>query len=201
VRQKSVDVLPEPHLYAVNAYSPYDVCLVIRTKVPPMSLVDTVRRVGAGLDPDQSIANFRTLDMAVSQSLQEQRVTLYLLGAFALVALALACLGIYGVMAYTIQQRERELGIRLALGARYRNIIGQVLRDGGKLGLIGIGAGAVGARLGGKLIASRLYEISAFDPLIFVAAPILVALVVVVAIYIPARRATKVDPMVALRAE
>ena len=201
VRQQQVDVRAPVHIYAVHSYFPRTICLVVRTKVPPLSLVEEIRRTGTGFDPDQSLANFRTLDQAVSQALQERRVTLYLLGIFAGVALALACLGLYGVMAYTIQQRERELGIRLALGAQYRDVVRLVLRDGLGLGLVGIVVGLGGAIIGANLIASRLYEVKAIDPLVFTAVPALVALVTVVATYVPARRAMKVDPMIALRAE
>ena len=201
VRHRQVDAKAANHIYAVHAYFPRTICLVVRTKVPPASLIEDVRRTGASLDADQSIANFRTLEAAVSQSLQERRVTLYLLGIFAGVALALACLGIYGVMTYTIQQRERELGIRLALGASYRDVIRLMLRDGIGLGVIGIVIGLGGAVAGAQLIASRLYEVQALDPLIFATVPALVALVTLIATYLPARHAAKVDPLIALRAE
>lgn len=201
VRQKQVDARAAVHIYAAHAYHPRTICLVVRTKVAPLSVVDEIRKTGAALDPDQSLANFRTLEQSVSQALQERRVTLALFGVFAGAALALALLGIYGVMTYTIQQRERELGIRLALGAQYHDVIRLMLHDGLRLGLIGIMIGVGGAAVGAKLIASRLYEVSVLDPLIFAAVPVLVALVMSVVIYLPARRATKVDPIIALRAE
>lgn len=123
VRQQQVDAAPAIHIYAGHAYSPRTICLVVRTLVPPLSLAEEIRKTGTAFDPDQSLANFRTLEQVVSRSLKERRVTLYLLGSFSAVALGLACLGIYGVMTYTIQQRERELGIRLALGASYHDVI------------------------------------------------------------------------------
>ena len=201
VRHRRVDAQAQNHIYAGHAYEPRTICLVVRTKVPPLSLVDEIRKTGAAFDPDQSLANFRTLEQLVSHALKERRVTLYLLGIFAGVALALACLGIYGVMTYTIQQRERELGIRLALGASYRDVVRLMLRDGIALGIVGIVIGLGGAIGGAQLIASRLYEVKAFDPVIFATVPALVAAVMIIATYLPARRAAKVDPMIALRAE
>ncbi|HEX2100496.1 MAG TPA: FtsX-like permease family protein, partial [Candidatus Synoicihabitans sp.] len=136
-----------------------------------------------------------------TRSLDERRVTLYLLGIFAAVALALASLGVYGVMSYTISQRQRELSIRMALGAQRSDVVSLVLRDGWRLGLIGIVLGLLAGLAGSELIASRLYEIGARDVLVFTVSASVIALVVALSVYLPARRAARADALLALRAE
>jgi ABC-type antimicrobial peptide transport system permease subunit len=126
---------------------------------------------------------------------------LTLIDAFAIVALALACLGIYGVMAYTIGQRQRELGIRMALGASQPNVIRLVLRDGLRLALLGLGLGLIGAAASAQAIASLLFGVSAHDPFVFRTVTMLLVVVATIACWLPARRAVRVDPLTALRAE
>jgi putative ABC transport system permease protein len=160
-----------------------------------------VRKTILEADPDQPIANVRTLAQAVHQSLARQRTTLILVGVFAVVALSLACIGVYGVMSYSIGQRARELSIRAALGAQRRDIIRLVLSGGMKLSMIGIGAGLVAAFALSRLVEKLLFEVKTYDPLVFIAAVCLLGIVAAHSIYLPARRAARLDPMEALRSE
>lgn len=201
VRHRQIDAAAPSRIYAAHWFSPHTLCFVVRTTVSPLSLVEDIRRAVASLDPDHAVANFRTLEQAVSQSLEARRLTLYLLGSFAVVAIALASLGVYSVMAYSISQRERELSIRMALGAQRQDVMRLVLRDGLRLGVIGIVVGLLGGLAGSQLIASRLYEVSAHDPLVFVLAAMIIALVAVFSVLLPARRATRFDAIHALRAD
>ncbi len=201
VRHARLDAAPDGHVYGAQILNPVTVCLVVRARGDPQSLIGDVRRVISQVDPDQAVSNFRTLEQAVDRSLKERQITLSLLGIFAVLALGLACIGIYGVMAYTTSQRERELSIRIALGAEQAAVIRLVLRDGLRLGLIGIAAGLAGGLAVSKLFASRLYEVSAFDPAVFILVSTFVFLVVTVSVYLPARRAAGFDAVNALRAE
>src|SRR5262249_45354163 len=150
---------------------------------------------------DQPIANVRTLEEAVHKSLAQQRTTLILLGLFAVVAISLACIGIYGVMSYAIGQRARELSIRLALGAQRREIIRLVLAGGMIPASIGIGIGLSVSFDLSQLVENLLFEVKTHDPLVFIISVCLLGTVAVLSIYIPARRAARLDPMVALRSE
>jgi putative ABC transport system permease protein len=152
------------------------------------------------LDPDQPV-NIRPLTSGIDRSLRGRQSMMLLVDAFAAIALTLACLGIYGVMAYTIGQRQRELSIRIALGASRPNVVALVLRDGLRLALIGLGAGLVGAAFGAQVIASQLFGISAHDPLVFATVALALAIIAAVACWLPARRAARADPIAALRAD
>jgi len=202
VRHNSLDSNPRPRIYAARGQASYPTSsIVLRSALLPATLVDTVRKTILAADPDQPIANIRTLEEAVDRSLSRQRTTLILLGIFAFVAIALACIGIYGVMSYVVGQRAREFAIRGALGAQRRDIVGLVLRGGLKLSLLGITVGSVAAFFLARLVETLLFEVQARDPFVFLASVCLLGIVAAVSVYLPARRATKVDPLVALRAE
>ncbi len=193
---------PRSRIFGPRVHFPYPTAgMVVRSGLPPSVLVETVRTTVLAVDPDQPIANVRTLEEAVQRSLARQRTTLVLLGLFALVAIALACIGIYGVISYSVGQRARELGIRAALGARRVDIIQLVLLGGAKLSLLGIVIGLVAAILLSRLVENLLFEVRAHDPFVFLSSVCLLGFVAAFSIYLPARRAARVDPMVALRAE
>ena len=180
--------------------------LAIRTKGDPLTLVPSVRRLVLAIDPQQPIYDIRPMEERVSGSSSQPRFLSLLLGLFAGVAATLAAVGIYGVMSYTVAQQTRELGIRLALGAETGNVLRLVLNKGLLLAGVGIGIGVAGSYALGRLVASQLlqktlYQTNAADPAVFgiVAAGLVV--VAAVATWVPARRATRVDPIVALRAE
>jgi putative ABC transport system permease protein len=167
----------------------------------PLAIASAIKRELATLDPDQPIANVRTLDDNVASSLASHRLTMTLLGSFAALALALAAIGLYGVMSLSVAQRTREMGIRLALGAEARDIFGMVLRQGLSLVGIGVGLGVTGALLLAKIMHSLLFGVSIADPPVFIVVSLTLGVCAFVACWLPARRATRVDPMVALRTD
>jgi putative ABC transport system permease protein len=176
--------------------------LHVRTNLPDVGpLVAAVKREVQALDPDQPIGQIMTMDEAVASSLATRRLTMVLLGAFAVLALVLASVGLYGVMALTVTQRTRELGIRMALGAERTNIFQLVLGQGMTLIAIGIAIGLLGAIGAGRALMSLLYNVGAFDAGAVATAVLSLVIVALIACCMPARRATRVDPIVALRTE
>jgi len=175
--------------------------LMIRTTGEPAALATAVRQAVAATDSEQPVQRLRTMDAAVSASLARQRLSAVLTGAFAALALLLAALGLYGVLAWSVSGRTRELGIRMALGAKKRDILKLVLGQGLKLMLIGAAIGLALSLALTRFLSALLFGVSAYDPITFVAITLLLTGVALMASYLPARRATKVDPMVALRVE
>ena len=176
--------------------------LHVRTNLRDIgSIVSAVKREVESLDPDQPIGRITTMDEAIASSLATRRLTMVLLAAFAVLALVLASVGLYGVMALTVTQRTRELGIRMALGAERTNIFKLVLGQGMTLIAIGIGIGLIGAIAAGRALMSLLYNVGAIDAGAVVTAVISLMLVALLACCVPARRATRVDPIIALRTE
>ncbi len=175
--------------------------LLSRTNVDPSSLTSAVRDQIAALNKDQAIFNVRTMEEIVGQSVAPRRFSMMLLSVFALFALALASIGIYGVMSYAVTQRTREIGLRMTLGAQRGNVLRLVIGDGMKLTLAGVLLGVVAAFALTRTIKSLLFGVSATDPVTFISIALLLLLVALLACWVPARRATKVDPMIALRYE
>jgi putative ABC transport system permease protein len=175
--------------------------LVVRTASDPAAFAATLRREVRALDKDQPIYNVRTMDDVVANSLGTRRVSMQLFAVFACAALLLAAIGIYGVMAYSVTQRTQEIGIRMALGAQKSDVLGLVIRQGMTLTIIGVVVGLVGAFALTRLIASLLFGVAATDPLTFVAIPLLLLFVALVACYLPARRAARLDPIKALASQ
>jgi len=175
--------------------------LVVRTSIEPMSLAGSVRNAIWSVDKDQTVADIDTMDHIVAEAVARQRFSMLLLGFFAAIALLLASVGIYGVMSYSVAQRTREIGIRMALGARRADVLQMTVRDGLKLVGAGMLLGVAAAFILTRLMATLLYGISAADPMTFVGISVVLLAVAVLASYVPALRATKVDPLVALRAQ
>ncbi|HEX8140481.1 MAG TPA: ABC transporter permease [Pyrinomonadaceae bacterium] len=175
--------------------------LVLRTEGDAASFVPVVRREVNSIDPDLALADIKTMDQLMAKSLGQSRYRGLLLGIFALVALTLAAVGIYGVIAYAVSQRTHEIGIRIALGARRQDIFRMIVGHGMILSLAGVGVGLAASLALTRYLASLLYGVSSTDPLTFVGVVLLLVCVALLACSLPARRATKVDPMVALRAE
>jgi putative ABC transport system permease protein len=175
--------------------------LLIRTSSEPSAMTAAVRREVQAIDPNQPVFNVNTMEQVLADSLASQRLSMLLLSVFAGVALILAAVGIYGVLSYTVVQRTHEIGIRMALGARVMDVFKLVVGQAMIMVLIGIVIGLIGAFAITRVMASLLYGVSATDPLTFGLVSLLLATIALIACLIPARRATKVDPMVALRYE
>jgi putative ABC transport system permease protein len=201
VRRFALEGRPSPQVYHAQAFFPWYTHYVVPTSLPPLSLGAQVRQAVRRVDSDQPIANLSTPEIAARNTLRGRTTVLLLIGAFAGVALLLACIGIYGVMAYAVAQRTRELGIRLALGAATRDVIHLILHDGLRLLLLGVVLGAVGAGFASQILAAQLYEVGRFDPAVFAGVAVTLVAAGFLACWLPARRATKVDPIIALRAE
>jgi putative ABC transport system permease protein len=172
--------------------------LVTRTAGDPAPFAATLRREVQALDKDQPIYNVRTMDDVVMNSLGTRRVSMQLFAVFACAALLLAAIGIYGVMAYSVTQRTQEIGLRMALGAQKSDVLGLVIRQGMTLSVIGVIVGLAGAFALTRVIGNLLYGVAATDPTTFLAIPLLLLFVALIACYLPARRATKLDPTIAL---
>jgi len=175
--------------------------LVIRARGDAAALAPAIRKAIWSVDKDQPIARVATMDSLLAATAAERRFALILFEAFGLVALALACAGIYGALSGSVNERTREIGVRMALGAERRDVLVMILRQGLKLTLSGVGIGLLAAWAATRMLSKLLYGVSATDPLTFGGVAILLTAVALVACYLPARRATKVDPLVALRQE
>jgi putative ABC transport system permease protein len=175
--------------------------IAARTAGDPADYANQMRRAVQSIDPDQPIANLRTMDELIGQSVGQRRLSMLLLSLFSGIALVLASVGIYGLMSYSVAQRSRELGVRIALGAARSDVLRLVLRQGMSLALMGIVIG-VGAAFGlTRLIESQLYGVRATDPSTFVGVAVLLGITALAANLVPALRATRVDPAVVLREE
>ncbi|MGB6496117.1 MAG: FtsX-like permease family protein, partial [Candidatus Acidiferrum sp.] len=174
---------------------------ILRTSVPPVTLVDAIRYAVSETDSQRIVYDVQIMDEVLANSQSERRFAMALLAAFAAIALVLATVGIYGVISSLAAQRTGEIGIRMALGARPWDILRLVVGQGGKMALAGIAVGIIASFGFTRLIANLLFGVRSYDPATFASVAILLALVSVAACYIPARRAMRVDPMVALRHE
>jgi putative ABC transport system permease protein len=178
-----------------------DAVFIARTTAEPSSLAAAMRREIAAVDADLPVYDVRTMNQVIAESVAQRRFTMGLLAIFAFAALGLAALGLYGVLSYSVTQRTREIGLRMALGGRRLDVLRLVVGQGMKTAMIGALAGLIASLALTRLIKGLLFGISASDPLTFIAVALLLAMVALAACWIPARRATKVDPMVALRCE
>jgi putative ABC transport system permease protein len=175
--------------------------LIVRTHGNPLAVVAPIEQAIHTVDKDLPVYSVWTMDQLLGNSLAQRRLTLVLLSSFAALALLLAAVGIYGVIAYTVRQRTREFGVRLALGAQAGDVLQLILRQGLKLTLIGVALGLTAAFALTRWMESLLFGVRPADPLAFGVVAIVLLLVAICACWIPARRATKVDPLVALRSE
>jgi putative ABC transport system permease protein len=205
VHQMGPDVPVKAEMYfpyrqeIIHFYAPRD--LVIRTSVDPLSIVGAVRREIKAVDADQPVSNVRTLDDVLSKEIAPRRIAMTLLMTFAGLAMVLASIGIYGVLSYFVTQSIPEIGVRVALGARRIDVLRLVIWRGMRLALAGLVVGLAAAFLMTRLMTSLLFGVSATDAMSFVGVSVLLMVVALLACYVPARRATKVDPLVALRYE
>jgi ABC-type antimicrobial peptide transport system permease subunit len=174
---------------------------VVRTEGDPASIMSLVRRGVEEIDSREVIYGVQTLDQVIAGSFAPRRVSMILLGVFAGLALVLACVGIYGVISHVVGQRTHEIGVRMALGAQRRDVMRLVLGEGARMALVGVVAGLAAAFGLTRLMANQLFGVTAHDPLTYAAVAILLMLVALLACYLPARRAVRLDPVAALRCE
>ena len=196
-----LDVPRGAYAYAPRAFNTAQISVAVRTPLPPLGLVEAIRAEVARLDPGVAIANPRALDRAMADSMTQRRAVLALVGIFAASALLLAAIGLYGVMAYSVASRQREFGIRMAFGAMRHDLIRQVLQSGLALTAAGLLVGLAGAAAASRLLASELFQVGGSDPLVVTSTAITVIAVALLACFVPAWRASRVEPMGALRVE
>jgi putative ABC transport system permease protein len=186
-----------PHLQSPN----FGMTLLVRTTGDPLGIASAVREQVRAIDKDVPVTHIQTMEQVFSASVAQQRFSMLIVGLFAGLALMLATVGIYGVMAYSVAQRSHEIGVRMALGARTGQVLRLILKDGMALALMGVATGLAGAFALTRLITTLLFGVTPNDATTLIAVSLTVLGVALVACYIPARRATKVDPLVALRYE
>ena len=206
VRQSGLAEAPRVEVYTSYEdmranFARGDVALVVKTSRAQASIVPDLRRALKTVAPDAALMNVRPMGEVIAQSLAGRKLILLLFGAFAGIALVLAASGLYGVIYYLVAQRTREIGIRMALGADRSMVVRLVLQQGAVLALGGIGVGLIGAVVLSRLLASLLYGVGTHDPLTFVTVPVVLGTVALVASLVPAWRAARVDPVIALRTE
>jgi putative ABC transport system permease protein len=202
VRYDNLTAEAEPFVYYPTPELTYEfMTLVIRTAGDPAEMAPAVRREIAAIDPDQPVSDVRTMTQVMADTVARARFNTLLLAIFAGLATLLAAVGIFGVMSYSVQLRTREIGLRMALGAQPGRVLLMMLRQGLLLTLVGIGVGLAGALVLSRVMSGLLYGVTASDPATFAAIVVVLAVVSLIACYIPARRATRVDPLIALKYE
>jgi putative ABC transport system permease protein len=202
VKYAGLDQQTKPEMYAPFAQRAWPFMrIVVRSKSDPSLVTAAIRDAVRFIDKDQPVDKVMTMASVVSASIVSRSFYMQLLGTFAALAFILAAVGIYGVVSYSVAQRTREIGIRVALGAQSRDVVGLVLKEALRLTLLGVGLGLVGAFAATRVLRNLLFEVKPTDPTTFICLSLLLTLVALLASYIPARRATKVDPLVALRYE
>jgi putative ABC transport system permease protein len=179
----------------------FQLSVVLRTAGDPALQTSALRSALAEIDPNQPLVKVRTMEENMATTVAQPRFRTWLIGILAMLALVLAAVGVYGVMSYTVTQRTSEIGVRVALGAQPKDVFRIIVGEGLRLALFGVGVGLVAALVLTRLLQSFLFGISAYDPVTFIAVSLLLTLVAAAASYFPARRATRVDPMIALRYE
>jgi putative ABC transport system permease protein len=202
MRRTGFDRPVRPETFLPESQNPDNALTVVaRTSTDPASFAGMLRDQVWSIDREQSVYDIKTMDQTLSEMLSQRRFNMLLLGVFASVALLLAALGIYGVISYSVSQRTHEIGIRMAMGAQSRDVLTLVVRHGLVLTGTGIGAGLIASFGLTRLMATLLYGVSATDPVTFLAIPLVLAGVALGACFVPARRASRVDPIEALRYE
>jgi putative ABC transport system permease protein len=202
VRQEGLSQSVKPLVYLPNAQHPHGLAaVVVRSVAEPSAIAGAVKAAVREVDPNQPVANLREMTGIVSESVSRPRLYSVLLGVFAALAVALSSVGVYGVLAYSVVRRNRDIGVRMALGAEPSVVLRSVLREGLALAVLGLAAGTLGAAALTRYLSAMLFGVRPLDASVFAAAAAALLAVAFAAIYIPARRATQVDSVVALRCE
>jgi putative ABC transport system permease protein len=202
VKLAGLDAPSEPAYYLPASQAPLqDMTLLVRATTDPLSVVSAVRAAVLAIDPNQPISNVNTLEKVVDDSIAQRRLNMLLMGLFGGLAMLLSAVGIYGLLSHAVTQRTQEMGIRMALGAQVNDVLKLVLKQGMTMALLGEAIGLVAALLLTRLLRGLLFGVTPNDATTFVAVIGVLSTVALLACYLPARRATKVDPLVALRYE
>jgi putative ABC transport system permease protein len=210
VHHRGLDLLPRPEMYRPHTQFRYGgadapavptMTWVVRTSKDPRAATGFARAAIHAVDASLGVSDVATMEQVLADSTSDRRLNMLLFALLGGLALALATIGVYGVVAYSVTQRTHEIGVRMAIGARPADVVRMVLAEGGRLAMIGVASGSVVAVAGARLIRGLLFEVSATDPLTFAGVAIGLLGIALLASYIPARRATRVDPMIALRGE
>ena len=202
VKEGTLDKEPAPTVYYIHSHLDYgEMVFVLRAENDPAALSEPARKVIHELDSELPVSQVRAMETVVRLTFSRQQFSTVLLGGFSVASLLLAAIGIYGLLAYSVTQRTREIGVRVALGAEPASIIRMVVASGARMVIAGAAAGLAAALAFSGLLKSLLFGIGPRDPLTFIAAPAIFVAVALVAAYVPARRAARVSPMEALRAE
>jgi putative ABC transport system permease protein len=202
VQQHQLDQPPKPSVYVAYAQDPWPfLSMVVRTRMEPVSAASAVESAIHSVDKDQPVYGIRTMEAVIAASVSPTRLRMLLLGVFAGLALVLACVGIYGIMAYSVSQRRQEIGIRMALGAEPGHVRGLIVRQGARLALAGVFTGLILSLVLARSMSSLLFGVQPADPITLVSISVLLVVVALLASFIPAWRATRMDPLLALRGE
>jgi putative ABC transport system permease protein len=210
VHHRGLDVDPRPEMYRPHTQFRFGgpdapavptMTWVVRTAADPLAATSYARAAIHSVDPSLGISDIATMDQVLADSTSDRRLNMLLFALLGGLALALATVGVYGIVAYAVSQRTHEIGVRMAIGAKPADVVKMILKEGGRLAVAGVALGSMGALAGARLIRGLLFEVSATDPVTFAAVAASLLAVALLASYIPARRATRVDPVVALRGE
>ncbi|PWT93383.1 MAG: hypothetical protein C5B55_04640 [Blastocatellia bacterium] len=202
IKSAGLSAETDPAYYIPASQAPLaDMVLLVRTQSDPNSLVSALRQAVWSIDPNQPIANVNTMEKLLAQSIAQPRLNMWLMGLFGVLALVLAAVGIYGLISYSVAQRTQEMGIRMALGAQVRDVLTLILKQGLALALVGEAIGLIAAFAATRLMRGLLFGVAPTDVTVFISVAVVLTSVGMLACYLPARRATKVDPLVALKCE
>jgi putative ABC transport system permease protein len=211
IRHRGLDQLPRPEMYRPHTQFRYGVAAtapavttmtwVMRTTADPLAAISYARAAVKAVDANLGISDVATMDQVMADATSDRRLNMMLFLLLGGLALALATVGVYGVVAYAVSQRTHEIGVRMAIGAKPADVVRMILNEGGRLAVAGVAVGSIVALVGARLIRGLLFGVSATDPVTFASVAAGLLVVALFASYIPARRATRVDPMIAIRGE
>jgi ABC-type antimicrobial peptide transport system permease subunit len=202
IRHRNPQSKPEPCVFLPNAQLPFPLAsLVVRSSIDPLSLIAAIKSEIHQVDSDQGVAEIQTMQERIAGAGSQPRFQTWVVTTFSLIALTLACIGVYGVISYTVTQRTREIGVRVALGADRRGIFAQVLGESLTMAITGVAIGLLASLALTRYLETLLFDVKPTDPSVYTGVVVLMLIVAAAAAYVPSRRASTIDPVVALRDE